>query len=127
MNQLKGGWNDERMDNTISVLLRTGVILSSIVVLAGGIAYLLQYAGHFPDYRVFQREPAGLMSFRGILAGILSWHGRNWIQFGLVLLALTPVARVAFCVFVFLKEKDWTYVFLTLIVLSVLIFSFVGR
>ncbi|HEV2290186.1 MAG TPA: DUF1634 domain-containing protein [Candidatus Acidoferrales bacterium] len=127
MAEAKHGWTDERMDSTISVLLRTGVIISSIVVLAGGILYLFEYGLHMPDYRVFQREPASLMSFHRILTGILSWHGRNWIQFGLVLLALTPVARVAFCVFVFLKERDWTYVFLTLIVLSVLVFSFVGR
>lgn len=127
MIETKGGWTDERMDNTISVLLRTGVIISSVVVLAGGILYLFEAGLRVPDYRVFQGEPAGLISFHRILAGTLSRHGRNWIQFGLVLLALTPVARVAFCVFVFLKERDWTYVFLTLIVLSVLIFSFVGR
>lgn len=127
MREAKPQWNDERMDNTISVLLRTGVLLSSAVVLIGGIYYLLQYGRLAPDYQAFRGEPANLSGFRGIMKGIFSWHGRNWIQFGLVMLVATPVARVAFCVYAFIEERDWTYVVLTLIVLSVLIFGFVGR
>jgi len=120
-------WNDERMDSIISVLLRTGVILSSIVVLIGGIFYLFEYGRMVPDYHVFRGEPASLSGFHGIVKALFSLHGRNWIQFGLVMLVATPVARVAFCVFAFFEEKDWTYVALTLIVLSVLLFSFIGR
>ena len=127
MAQAQNQWNDQRMDSIISVLLRTGVILSSIVVLIGGILYLVEYGRLVPGYHVFQGEPASLNGFRGIMRGILSWHGRNWIQFGLVMLVATPVARVAFCVFAFFEERDWTYVALTLLVLSVLLFSFIGR
>jgi uncharacterized membrane protein len=43
------------------------------------------------------------------------------------MLVATPVARVAFSVFAFFKERDWLYVGLTLIVLSVLMFSFIWR
>jgi uncharacterized membrane protein len=127
MPEANNQWNDERMDRIISVLLRTGVISSSIVVLIGGIWYLAQSGGLAPDYRTFQGEPAALNGFRGIMRGLFSWHGRNWIQFGLVILVATPVARVAFSVFAFFKERDWLYVALTLLVLSVLMFSFIGR
>lgn len=127
MPNAKNEWNDERMDRIISVLLRTGVILSSIVVLVGGIWYLVESGRMAPNYRTFQGEPTNLNGFRGIIKGLLSWHGRNWIQFGLVMLVATPVARVAFSVFAFFKERDWLYVGLTLIVLSVLMFSFIWR
>jgi len=127
MAEARNQWDDERMDRIISVLLRTGVILSSIVVLIGGIWYLVQSGRLAPDYQTFRGEPANLNGFRGIIKGLLSWNGRNWIQFGLVMLVATPVARVAFCVFAFIKEKDRTYVILTLIVLSVLMFSFIWR
>lgn len=127
MAEAKNQWNDERMDRIISVLLRTGVILSSIVVLIGGIWYLAQNGGLAPNYGKFQGEPATLNGFRGIMRGLFSWHGRNWIQFGLVMLVATPVARVAFSVFAFFEERDWLYVALTLFVLSVLMFSFIWR
>ncbi|HKV27271.1 MAG TPA: DUF1634 domain-containing protein [Candidatus Acidoferrales bacterium] len=127
MSESKNRWTDERMDRIISVLLRTGVILSSIVVLMGGIWYLMQSWRLSPDYRVFRGEPASLNGLVAITRGLFSRHGRNWIQFGLVLLVATPVARVGFCVFAFFRERDWTYVVLTLLVLSVLVFSFVGR
>jgi uncharacterized membrane protein len=45
----------------------------------------------------------------------------------LLLLILTPVARVAFSVAAFALERDWTYVAITLIVLAVLIYSLAGR
>src|SRR5487761_210243 len=127
MAEANNQWNDERMDRIISVLLRTGVILSSIVVLIGGIWYLAQNWRLAPDYHTFRGEPASLNGLGGIMRGLLSWHGRNWIQFGLVMLVATPVARVAFSVFAFFEERDWLYVGLTLIVLSVLMFSFIWR
>lgn len=127
MAEAKNQWNDERIDQIISVLLRTGVILSSIVVLVGGIWYLVQSGQLAPDYQTFRGEPANLNGFHEIINGLFSWHGRNWIQFGLVMLVATPVARVAFSVFAFFKERDWLYVGLTLIVLSVLMFSFIWR
>ena len=127
MIKAKAQWNDERMDRIISVLLRTGVILSSIVVLIGGIWYLAQNWRLAPDYHTFRGEPASSNGLSGIMRGLISRHGRNWIQFGLVILVATPVARVAFSVYAFFEERDWLYVALTLFVLAVLMFSFIGR
>lgn len=119
-------WTDERMDNIISVLLRTGVLLSALIVLTGGIMYLVQYRHVVPDYRVFRGEPTNLGHLKSILAGVVTLHSRSWMQFGLWVLVATPVARVAFSIFGFFKERDRTYVVLTLIVLSVLVFGLMG-
>lgn len=124
MAQAQNQWNDERMDQIISALLRTGVLLASAVVLIGGVLYLIHHRGMRPEYHTFRGEPQDYRTFRGIFDGLFSIEGRNWIQFGLVLLVATPVARVAFSVFAFFEERDWLYVFLTLTVLSVLVFSF---
>ena len=48
------------------------------------------------------------------------------IQLGLLLLILTPVARVAFSLVGFALERDGTYVTLTFIVLAILIYSLAG-
>lgn len=120
-------WNDERMDRIISVILRSGVLLACAVVIIGGIFYVIHHQGPLPDYRTFQSEPANLRGLRGIFHGLFVALGRNWIQFGLVVLVATPITRVAFSVFAFFKERDWTYVVLTLIVLGVLVGSFFAR
>lgn len=123
MEQGQNRWTDERMDNIISLLLRTGVILSAVIVLIGGIMYLVQYHHLVPDYRVFRGEPTTLRHFGSILHGVVTFHSRSWMQLGLFVLVATPVARVAFSIFGFYKERDRTYVLLTLVVLSVLLFG----
>jgi uncharacterized membrane protein len=122
----KSRWSDERVEEVMGNLLRAGVILAAIVVLVGGIFYLFHYGATSPDYRVFRGEPANLRSLSGILADAISLHSRGLIQLGLLLLVATPVARVVFSVFAFARQRDLTYVVLTLIVLAVLIYSLAG-
>lgn len=117
---------EKRFDEMISVLLRTGVIVSSVIVLIGGIFYLAQSGMLKPVYKPFHREPHNLRSLADIARGVFTWNPRNWIQFGLLILVATPVARVALCVITFVKQRDRTYIVLTLIVLCVLVFGLIG-
>jgi uncharacterized membrane protein len=75
---------------------------------------------------LFAGEPPELRTIAGILAGVRTFHGRNIIQLGLLVLIATPVARVAFSVVAFALERDWLYVGITLLVLVVLLFSLAG-
>lgn len=126
MSEPEHNLDEKHFDEMISVLLRTGVIVSSIVVLIGGIFYLAQSGMLKPVYKPFHREPQNLRGLADIVRGVFSWNPRNWMQFGLLLLVATPVARVAFCVATFIKQRDRTYIVLTLIVLCVLLFGFIG-
>ena len=126
MSQSKRGWTDEQMEQVVGNLLRSGVVVAALVVLAGGILYLIRYGSTLPDYAVFRGEPADLRSVSGIIRDVLSLHPRGLIQFGLLLLIATPVARVAFSIFAFALQRDRTYVVVTLIVLGVLIYSLAG-
>jgi uncharacterized membrane protein len=119
-------WNDEQVDRIISTILRNGVAVAALVVLVGGILYLLRYGTTPPDYRVFRGEPADLRSVSGIIRDVLSFRRRGVIQFGLLLLIATPVVRVAFSVLAFALQRDRTYVIVTLIVFAVLIYSLIG-
>ena len=53
----------------------------------------------------------------------LAFQGSALIQLGLLVLIATPIARVILSVFVFLYERDWPYVFITLVVLGILLYS----
>ena len=119
-------WTDRRMDMVISNLLRSGVLVSALVVLFGGVLYLARH-GHSPtDYRVFRGEPSELRSVGGILRDAVALSGRGVIQLGLLLLIATPVARVAFSIFGFAEERDRMYVVIASIVLLVLACSLIG-
>jgi uncharacterized membrane protein len=116
-------WTDKRVESIVGNLLRVGVLLSAAVVLAGGILYLIHYGGNAPDYRVFRGEPEELKGITDIVKDALSLRRRALIQFGLLLLIATPVARVVFAVIAFALQRDVTYVIISLIVLSTLLFS----
>jgi uncharacterized membrane protein len=120
------GWTDFRVEVLIGKLLRSGVLLSAGVVLAAGIWYLARWGATTPNYRVFQGEPSEFRSVAGILKGLGPLHCRSYIQFGLLLMIATPVARVAFSIFAFLAERDRTYVVVSAIVLAVLLYSLSG-
>ena len=53
-------------------------------------------------------------------------RGRAIIQLGLLLLIATPVARVAFSLVAFLRERDRAYVLITSFVLALLLVSLAG-
>lgn len=115
--------NDQRLEVIISVLLRTGVMLSAAVVLLGGAGYLGQHGHEQPDYSAFHGAPAVYRSVSGVVhaAGPSNWPAV--IQLGLLLLILTPIARVAFSLVGFGLERDRAYVVLTSIVLAILVYS----
>ncbi len=99
-------WNDQKIEQIVGDLLRTGVMLSAAVVLIGGSIYLFRHGREPVGYQVFHGEPAEYKTIAGILHGVATLRGRGFIQLGLLLLIATPVARVAFAAWGFAAEKD---------------------
>lgn len=116
-------WTDENVENVMGNLLRAGVITAALVVLLGGIVYLVRYGTTHVDHRVFHGEPADLRSPIGIVDEAIVFRSRALIQLGVLLLIATPLARVVFSVFAFARQRDGVYVVITLVVLVVLCFS----
>lgn len=86
---------------------------------------MLARSGHsVPSYRDFHAEPKELRSVGALVMGtVMHPKPEDVIQFGLFLLIATPVARVFFSMIAFALERDRLYVVLTLIVLTVLMYS----
>jgi uncharacterized membrane protein len=125
-NAPRSRWNDERVERIMGTLLQTGVIISGLVVLAGGVLYLVRYGPVPVNYENFVPERATVRSIRAIVNNALHGDGRAIIQCGLLLLIATPVARVFFSIIAFALEGDRLYVVLTLIVFTILLFSLLG-
>jgi uncharacterized membrane protein len=115
--------NDQRLEVVISVLLRTGVLISAAVVLLGGICFLSKHGHEEPKYQVFHGTSQTYRSVSSVLHNLGSSNCQDVIQFGLLLLILTPVLRVAFSLAGFALERDGTYVVLTFLVLAILIYG----
>lgn len=118
-----GRWTDEQVELVVGNLLRWGVLIAAAVAAVGAVIYLAGSGTAVADYRVFRGTAPALRSVSGILHGLASLDGRAVIQFGLLLLIATPVARVALSLFAFHKEGDRTYVVITAIVLALLLYS----
>jgi uncharacterized membrane protein len=119
-------WNDQRIEIIIGALLRTGVVLAAAIVLCGAVVYLARHGSAVPNYSAFHGEPENLKSISGIVQGALSMRDSAIIQLGLLLLIATPVARVLFSAIAFALEHDYMYVFVTLVVLGILLYSLFG-
>src|SRR3990170_8324562 len=117
---------DQQVETMIGNLLRISVIIAALVVLLGGVIYLIHFMWTHPDYRVFTGEPRDLRTVSGILRDSLTIHSRGIIQLGLLVLIATPVARVILALFAFALQRDRIYVVVCLIVLTVLIYSLSG-
>ena len=123
LDQRHPGWIDEQFDKLLGVVLRTGVLVSATVVLCGGLLYLLRHGLSAPEYHVFRGEPGDLRSVSGIVSDARSLSGRGLVQLGVLLLIATPVARVAFSVGGFVRQRDWMYVAIAAIVLILLAYA----
>ena len=118
--------DDHRIEVMIGNLLRTGVLISATVVLLGGSIYLSRYGMQRTDFHTFRGEATALRTVPAIVKGAAHLHGKSIIQLGLLLLIATPIARVAFSVIGFVIERDYLYLALTLVVLTVLLYSLLG-
>jgi uncharacterized membrane protein len=118
---------DQKMDEIMGSLLRSGVALAATIVFVGGVVFLLRHPLPVANYRVFAGEPEQLRTIPGIFREALAFHGRGLIQLGLLVLIATPVGRVTFSFFAFLYERDWTYVLVTVVVLGLLAYSLFGK
>ena len=114
------------MEVILGNLLRSGVLLSAAVVLAGACVYLSRHAHESADYRIFRGEPSEFRTIPGVIHSVINGRGRGLIQLGLLFLIATPIARVAFSIAGFAVERDWMYVGFTVIVLVILLYSFLG-
>ncbi len=116
---------DKNMEMLMGNLLRYGVLISAIFVFTGSIIYLAQHGQEKPQYQHFLGEPYRFIHLKDIIADAFNGHAKSIIQFGLILLIATPIARIVFSIIGFFLEKDYLYVVITAIVLSIIILSLI--
>src|SRR5262245_2362729 len=93
---------DEQMDLLISYVLRGGVLLSAGLLILGSLLYgAAALRGGAPT------SPSFPHSLGDIFSGLARRDPMAVLSLGLLVLLLTPVARVLISIFAFARERDW--------------------
>lgn len=112
------------MEASLATLLTAGTALAAAVLFLGAASYLRTDSAQRLDFRTF--DPAEHASVFSVFRGAMRLDGAGIMQLGVVLLILTPVTRVLFTLVAFVYKRDWMYVVVTVIVLSVLCYGLFG-
>ena len=114
---------DYDLEAVMGRLLIVGVAISGILILIGGVTFLINEGLTQPHFKTFRGLPQNLKSVKQILAGFIHFDSLSVIQTGLLLLIATPIARVVFSIIGFFFERDYLYVLISAIVLAIIAYS----
>lgn len=118
---------ERQLDAMIGVVLRFGVLLAGAMVAVGFVLMLAEHRAGMAHIGAHAPVMVPMPPVRRLLAMALALRPSAWIDLGILTLILTPVVRVAASAAVFLYERDHVYVYFTLIVFGVLIYSLNGH
>lgn len=103
-------WSDQELEVKVGRLLQWGVSLAALAMLTGAGVFLFRYGGARADFRTFDASNA--------------WPpGSGIIEFAIALMVATPVARVVFAAYSFLRQRDWRFAGVSFTVLILLLYA----
>lgn len=119
---MKKAFTDIDLNRSVGNLLRLGVILSVFTSAVGFLKLFMEgfemptdYAAlEIPDNKIWATFWQSLLQLEGVAI----------IQLGILLLIFTPLVRILFAMVGYIKEKDYTYVIISAIVLAIMAVSF---
>ncbi len=124
-----------RMELLVSTVLRAGVVLGTVLIVAGVVQ--MARTGNTGYAPVLPHDLASLLAFAppgspghyptapgAIVRATMAGKPFAIISLGILVLIATPALRVALSVGFFIMERDRFYVLTTLLVLAVLLFGF---
>lgn len=120
---MRGTWTDDQVDAVIARILRIGVVTAAVLVLAGGILYIARTGGEPAEYGKFTPQVLRIRDVSGVVKTAMEGESRAIILLGLFVLIATPVVRVGFAAWAFLRQRDTAFVVISLVVLGILAFS----
>ncbi|MDX2130693.1 MAG: DUF1634 domain-containing protein [Planctomycetota bacterium] len=113
-----------RLEARLANILTVATLLAASILLIGALLHLTRPDAARPSYAAF--TPASPSTLRDLFAGLSRLDPRAIMQLGVVLLVLTPVARVITALVSFALRRDRLYVVVSLIVLGALLAGLLG-
>lgn len=117
-----------RVESLLAGLLRSGVVLSLILLFAGMTLTMVRHPDYLTDPsnldRLTQPGAAFPHTLHDVWGELMQGRGRAVMTVGLLVLVITPVLRVAASITAFVLDRDWAFAAITSLVLIVLLVSF---
>lgn len=117
----------ERLQIRIGKFMLIGVLFAASLVLIGGIMYLFHHGLEHVHYGTYMNQAKNLSTYSGIISSAFHLQGEGIIQLGILSLVIVQVIRVGLTGILFAKLEDYRFVFITLFILAILIYSLVAR
>jgi uncharacterized membrane protein len=113
-----------KSERLLSMILIACLSLAMLMTFSGGIIFLKNHGKDIPNYTVFKPELFKITHLQDQFEEKLSDSGLKMMQWGIIFLIATPMARVASCLVLFAFERDMLYTAISSILLMILLFSF---
>ncbi len=120
----------ETLQNLLARVMVIGVIIAAAVLVIGLAIYLPVYGDRPEGDKVFTGEPSYLRTLTPLLEHVVDahevGHRHAILQFGILLLLLNPLVRVAFAGIGFAIQRNTLYIVVSTIVFAALVFGFLS-
>lgn len=115
----------EDFNRIIGLVLRFGVTTAFIVIGVGSVLLFVEgQSGYGPlDSAEQLYSNRFVLGSSSLLQGVIAAKPVAIIDLGLIILFATPFVRVAISILLFFGEKRYIFVWITILVLSILLFS----
>lgn len=110
--------------STMALVLRVGLALALAVLLGALATYLARYTSITPDQLIQNNPIEGYISPQGLVNGLLGLHSEAFMTLGILVLAVTPIARVFTGLWYFRKAGDRPLAWVAFTVLMLLLIGF---
>ncbi len=114
-------FQDKDLQSFVGNLLRWGVIVAMVIVIAGLVLYLFQYGRTTADYSVFDSNATFRLD--DFYNALKTGDSKAIMELGVIALIATPIARVLFTMVGFWLERDRLYTFIAFLVLCIIAYS----
>lgn len=121
---MRKNFTDRDLNRSVGNLLRLGVILSVATSLVGFIKLFTEGFKMPKKYKMLDMGGSSEKVWSHFWDTLCKGEGMAIIQLGILLLIFTPLMRIIFALIGYLKEKDYTYVIISSIVLAIMAVSF---
>lgn len=116
----------KKMQEVIGLVLLFGTLLSAVLVLVGGILYLIQNGTQSIHFAL---TPSSVYRNPVIQIGEIfrSFSPLGIVELGLLTLVVTQILRVALLFFFYATQRDYWFSFISLFIFLTLIYSLLWR
>ncbi|MDR2223288.1 MAG: DUF1634 domain-containing protein [Flavobacteriaceae bacterium] len=117
-------FTDADLQTIIGNVLRYGVYSALSISLVGGIILLFTQSNKTINFSTFTEKNNNIVDvIQSISSGVLQGNGESIIYLGVLLLFLTPTLRLLLSLVSFILERDWLYIFISLLVIGIIVLS----